>query len=640
MSIRTKVGLIIVIFVSVLGVNSVLISAWIAKNNDHGTLINAAGKLRMLSQKMTKETILVRNGVPQIKNSLVNTNKTFADILGMLIERTHADSIFNTMSNDIAKQFATVFEHWQTLNLALENPQPDNSPEALLALSNQSEKLLREADTAVSLLERHALASLHRLKNLALLVFATSVVTGFVIYNYLNRALLSRVYEINHTARRISQDRDLNTRLSPQGNDEISELAMAFNAMTSSLVQAQNELEAKALEAEKANQAKSDFLASMSHELRTPMNSIYGFCQLLHYDKELTDKHKENTAEILNASKHLLTLINDVLDLAKVEAQNIDLNLEVVDAYQLANECIKMMTVLATPKEIQLELTGKQPAYIKADRLCLKKSLLNLLANGIKYNKQQGRVSVDIDATSENTTIISVSDTGIGISEAGLQQLFQPFNRLASPESEIEGTGIGLALTKRLIEAMNGTVTAVSKEGIGSRFYISLPNEEGHANINQHQSNSQTTNTLKLLREQQRKCRLLYIEDNLSNLKLMQYIVAEYPLICMQATTDPHEGITLARNTLPHLIMVDISMPTLSGYDVLQSLRQTAALKEVPVIAISANAFPDQISRTKDAGFSDFIAKPIHLETFNEMLVKHLKLDHQYHPADQSSTTS
>jgi PAS domain S-box-containing protein len=233
-------------------------------------------------------------------------------------------------------------------------------------------------------------------------------------------------------------------------------------------------------EAERANRAKSDFLSSMSHELRTPMNAILGFSQLMEFDDNLPAEHKENVREIISAGSHLLQLINEVLDLAKVESGRIALTLEPVDVHALVEESLKLVSTAAEQRAIRVQYTGLEDAVVRADRTRLKQALLNLLSNAVKYNRANGRVEVVVQRTDQGQLRILVRDTGPGIAPDKLGKLFQPFSRLGAEATGVEGTGIGLTITRRIIEMMGGRVDVSSEAGVGSTFWIDLPLEYAH----------------------------------------------------------------------------------------------------------------------------------------------------------------
>lgn len=364
--------------------------------------------------------------------------------------------------------------------------------------------------------------------------------------------------------------------------------------------------------ADRANQAKSDFLSSMSHELRTPMNAILGFGQLMEYDGDLTDEHQDNVKEILKAGEHLLTLINEVLDLSKVESGNLDLSMEPVALSPVLEECLSLVSALAKQRGIQLTVQGLQGIAVRADRTRLKQVVLNLLSNAIKYNRDNGQVSVDTCSVADNRLRLQVSDTGYGIAENRQAELFQPFNRLDAEYSDVEGTGIGLTITRRIVEMMGGSVGVNSKVNVGSTFWIELPLEV-EAN-SADEALAQQTITSDAARADMQT--ILYIEDNPANLKLVAQILGRVPRIHLLTAHTPSLGIELAMARQPDLILLDINLPGMDGYQVMDVLKADARLQQIPVIAVTANAMPRDIARGKAAGFQGYLTKPLKIDSF------------------------
>jgi signal transduction histidine kinase/CheY-like chemotaxis protein len=369
-------------------------------------------------------------------------------------------------------------------------------------------------------------------------------------------------------------------------------------------------------EAEQANNAKSEFLSSMSHELRTPMNAILGFGQLLEIDKELNEDQADYVGEILKAGRHLLELINEVLDLSKIESGNINLSLEPLSCAELIGECLALVKPIAQTQGIAVTIAAVGDYWVRADRTRLKQVLLNLLSNAIKYNRPEGKVSIQVIAH-EGFARVVVSDTGYGISAARRQELFQPFSRLGAEETDIEGTGIGLTISLRLMEMMGGSIDMESEEGQGSRFWIELPevvlDSAGLGNDTELQT--MTAGTAPSGGE---LYTVLYIEDNPANVRLVAQILGKNPQVHLITAHTPELGLELALARHPELILLDINLPGMDGYQVLSVLRSLDTMKQTPVIAISANATPHDVERGLAAGFDDYITKPIDIRYFLE----------------------
>jgi CheY-like chemotaxis protein/anti-sigma regulatory factor (Ser/Thr protein kinase) len=351
----------------------------------------------------------------------------------------------------------------------------------------------------------------------------------------------------------------------------------------------------------------------MSHELRTPLNAILGFGQLLEIDSagRLAEQQRGYVSEILRAGRHLLDLINEVLDLARIEAGNLQLSLEPVQVAALLRDCLNLLQPVAREHGVALDadVPTCDDVWASADRIRLKQVLLNLLANAIKYNRTGGSVSVGCAPDGDGLRI-SVSDEGRGLDRDQLALLFQAFERLGAENTAIEGTGIGLALSKRLVERMRGQLGVDSQVGSGSTFWVRLPRAEP-PHVPAGERRSQRQMAAETLAPGQARRTVLYIEDNAVNVLLMESVFAQHPGVQLIAAHQPTLGLDLARTQRPDLILLDIQLPGLDGYEVLRRLRSVDITNAIPVVAISADAMPGSIERGLAAGFVAYLTKPL-----------------------------
>lgn len=373
-------------------------------------------------------------------------------------------------------------------------------------------------------------------------------------------------------------------------------------------------------QAEQANQAKSEFLSRMSHELRTPLNAILGYCQVFTMDGGLQPRQINNVAEISKAGEHLLQLINDVLDLAKVEAGQMTLSVEPVLARRAVEEAVAWMGAAAEARGLSFTLSfGEQiDSYVMADAVRLKQVLLNLISNAIKYNRDHGLIRVSFSEVAQGRLCIDVEDTGEGISEHRQRHMFEPFNRLGAEDSGIEGSGVGLLITRHLVEMMGGELEFTSREGEGSSFRVLLPQTSAWSSAVGSSAVTSSAGSSELAISQ--SCRVLYIEDNPSNIRLMNEVFERYPQISLQVSEEPFSGIFRARTEQPQLIILDINLPRLDGFEALSVLKDDSLTKNIPVIALSANAMPHDIARGVEAGFDDYLTKPLELDRLIEAI--------------------
>ncbi|HLZ68780.1 MAG TPA: PAS domain S-box protein [Dehalococcoidia bacterium] len=379
-------------------------------------------------------------------------------------------------------------------------------------------------------------------------------------------------------------------------------------------LESERELQHAKEEAEQANLAKSEFLSRMSHELRTPLNAVLGFAQLLEFDP-LEPQQQKNVERILKAGRHLLELINEVLDIARIESGRLPLSPEPVRLREVVTETLDLVRPLAAEHEISVSLAGDAEIdgrFVLADRQRLKQILLNLLSNAVKYNRDQGSVSVVCSAPAAGRLRISVRDTGRGIPAAKLSRLFQPFDRLGAETTEVEGTGLGLALSRRLAEAMGGTIGVESTIGAGSVFHIELIEAADPLLQQTFAAPAGEPRPEPSGRTQ----RVLYIEDNLSNLELVEQILERWPGVGSLAAMQGRLGLDLAFQHRPDVILLDLHLPDMNGLDVLQVLKANPETAAIPVVILSADATPGQVERLLTAGAHAYLTKPLDVAEF------------------------
>ncbi|QYF95710.1 response regulator [Massilia sp. PAMC28688] len=516
----------------------------------------------------------------------------------------------------------------------------------------------------------------------ALGIVALALLIAYLLARRIGSFLTRPISSITEIAREVVATRDYSQRATRISDDEAGELVDSFNAMlteieartgaleqsnqtiareleerararqeimrlnrelegrvqerTLQLEMINNELELAMEAAKSANAAKSAFLSSMSHELRTPLNAILGFAQILTSDSMPTTlaQKKEFAGHVLKSGRHLLTLINEILDLAKVESGTVTLSMEPVALDEILLECRGMVEPMGRPREIRMLFPESTGAVVLADRTRLKQVLLNLLSNAVKYNREQGAVVVGCVALADKRVRLTVQDTGLGLTEEQVGGLFQPFNRLGQENGVEEGTGIGLVVTRRLVELMGGTIGVSSSVGVGTVFWVELALTEPVAPALPNGV------VLPLARREGGRSDaarvVLYVEDNPANLRLVQEIVAFRTDLRLLSAADAHLGLEMAKVHQPDLILMDINLPGMSGLDALKELQRTPATSHIPVLALTANAMPREVERGLESGFARYLTKPINIDEFNDAIDSTLALVDQRRAAQKA----
>ncbi|MDI1258823.1 ATP-binding protein [Aquabacterium sp.] len=497
-------------------------------------------------------------------------------------------------------------------------------------------------------------------------VSALSMLVAFLVSMWLQKIVMSPILDMGKTAREVVAQRDYSRRVKKTNDDELGELVDSFNNMlieierrtlaletsnrekvrevderrnaqheimrlneeleqrvqerTRQLEASNQELNLATQAAESANQAKSEFLSSMSHELRTPLNAIIGFGQLLTSDvmSPTAEQKKTFTEHILRAGRHLLELINEILNLAQIESGHLSLSLEPVSLQEVLQDCQTMVEPLGDQRGVRTLFPASCDLTVMADRTRLKQVLLNLLSNAIKYNRDMGAVVVDCSAHGERRIRVAVQDTGMGLTEDQLKLLFQPFNRLGQEAGAQEGTGIGLVVTKHLVESMGGEIGVTSTVGMGSMFWIELNASEPMPTFVHDEV---TTAMASKIEHHPHNCyTVLYVEDNPESLKLVEQILSTRPDIRLLSAPDGRMGVELARAHLPDLILMDNNLPGLDGASAQAILRKDPKTEHIPVIALTANAMPRAINQGLASGFFRYITKPINVKDLLEAI--------------------
>jgi len=424
--------------------------------------------------------------------------------------------------------------------------------------------------------------------------------------------------------------RTLHTRKIPIFNDEgrVAYL-LGISEDITERKQADDELRATREEAQRANMAKTEFLSRMSHELRTPLNAILGFSQLLEMD-QLSDDQRQDVGHISKAGRHLLELINEVLDISRIESGQMTMSPEPVAIDDLAGELLALVRPLANAARVTMpELHEPCGAYVLADRQRLKQVMLNLLSNAVKYNREGGSITLHCAPSGNTRFRIAITDTGYGIPPAQLDLLFRPFERLGAAQTAVEGTGMGLALSKGFVEAMGGTIGVESQVDFGSTFWIELELAEGPIE-RYERTNAQSAEELASPPVERV---ILQIEDNVSSLNLVERILERRPGTQLLVALQGRAGVELARERRPDVILLDLHLPDISGLEVLRLLKAHKETRGIPVVVLSADVDASRTARLTMAGAFGYLTKPLDVASFLEMVDRAVNGDDEVVPS-------
>lgn len=500
--------------------------------------------------------------------------------------------------------------------------------EAALYPSERIDNFISELETSrLSNYEQINRDISHTELTIGILMLLAILGLSYGIYLFSNQRIIQPIVSAMHMARNISEGDLTTTTQEPKATHEVHQLIQALETMQENIRRTQNELIDAMEEAEKSNEAKSEFLSRMSHELRTPLNAILGFAQLLQMGSEQGDNEKaEDVNEIIRAGKHLLQLINEILDLSRIEQNQLEISSENVRLSDVIHDCISLTAPLVDNRGIQLTNSISESAdyYLQADYTRLKQALINFISNAIKYNSKAGLINISCTEIGEDRLRVNVSDSGTGIPEDQISLLFQPFVRIEN-DASAEGAGIGLALTKKLVELMNGMVGVESRLNEGSTFWLELPRAY---EVNDPKAATSDTPLPPVTKHQadEHDYTLLYVEDNPSNTRLVTNLLHSRQDINLINAHTGRLGLDMAVAYKPDLILLDIQLPIMDGYQVLEALKKNEQTNEIPVIAVSANAMKSDIKKGLAAGFQDYITKPLDIPGFQTLISQQLPI--------------
>ena len=414
-----------------------------------------------------------------------------------------------------------------------------------------------------------------------------------------------------------------NNTLSIKTNNEFDTLSTSFNQMAKKINSDMKELIKAKVNSDKANKAKSDFLSRMSHELRTPLNAILGFSQLLTLE-DITPRQNNHVKEVLKAGDHLLALINEILDISSIERGDISLYPAPVSLDKLIDEAWTMLNTAAIERDIELiKDYDKSCIHSKlfVDQLRAKQVLINLLSNAIKYNHIHGKIWVQCRVVNNSKLEIAIRDNGIGISDKNLDVIFKYFERGDISYHSVDGTGIGLSLSKTLVEKMGGNIKVNSTEGTGSTFFIELPLADTTTLDSEYKTPDRREES-KNQDSQLEKRVVLYIEDNTQNWIFLKTLFERWPNVDLILANTGNEGVELSTRYLPDLILLDIQLPDIDGYEVFKQLSSNSATQAIPVVAVSANVMQENVLHMGATGFHDYLTKPLDVKQLISVVEK------------------
>lgn len=437
--------------------------------------------------------------------------------------------------------------------------------------------------------------------------------------NFENRFITSRGDTIWLSWNVVLTEED--TRIFATAHD-ITQQKIYENELEQRVQQRTQELERSKKMAEEANMAKTTFLSKMSHELRTPLNSILGFAQLMQLGIDIPEKYKDDIEQIIDSGKYLLSLVEDLLDLSLIEGERLEFRFEYVNLDRVLVETVNVMQPVARNKGIQLKFlqSTDQEVYIKADPVRIRQVMLNLISNAIKYNREHGSVDVYYEIKADHV-LISVNDTGIGITKEDMGSLFMPFSRLNLDKHNEAGTGIGLSITKYLVEQMFGNISVESDTGKGSRFIIDFKIVKEMDAIDDKKGGVSARQTGPGFIS-----KILYIEDSPSHIEFMHRVFDDMFVETQLLTANtPRLGLELARAHMPDIILLDICLPGISGFDLMMRIKEDKRLSQIPVVAISANAHPAQIEEGLRIGFRRYLTKPVDVIELRKVVLELLQ---------------